>query len=882
MPDTPFKETRLEAYRPSDFEVLAVDLEFHLDADRTRVHSKLQIRRAAHAAADTPLVLDGHSFELLEVSVDGSPVSASALRVENDRLVLTDVGDRCELEIRTAICPATNRSGEGLFVLNGQLATQCEAQGFRRMTYFLDRPDVLAPYTVTLIADREQYPVLLSNGCLVEKGENEDRTHWVKWVDPHPKPSYIFAVMAGSWSRLEDVFVTRSGKRVALAIYADPDLIERCEFAMGALKRSLAWEESTFGLEYDLDCYNIVALTDYMGAMENKGLNLFGADGIVADAQVSTDDDYLLIERILGHEVFHNWTGNRVTCRDWFQLSIKEGLTRFRDQLFAQDMSLSDYKRIDQVKALRRNQFPEDVGPAAHPVQPKAYLEIRNFYTATIYEKGAEVVRMLYHLLGRKTFIAGVRRYLDTHDYRATTKDDFLASLEAASGRNLKGFLAWYDQAGRPLVTASGHYDAGTNTYELQLSQRNLLDAAPGRQQGKPFPIPIAMGFIGLSGREYPVVQGGAATPVIQLTDHQATYRFEGLPEPVVPSLFRGFSAPVSYDSGLTEAGLAHLMAKDTDAFARWDAAQQLGVATVRKLAADWRAGRPLAVPPEYLYGIDRVLQAADRSDCSVTAELLKVPDEPVLSDGLDHIDLDAHVAARTFVCRALAELHQDRLLQIYRAQEWARPYRFEEAQIGARRLRNACLELLLNLQSAPLLDLCLVQVRESDNMTDSFEALAALCQVQCAQREEALAWFYERWRGCPRVLDKWFMVQALSRTADAVERFEELERHPDMDIMNAPRAFWFYGSFFRQNRVAFHDASGKGYQILVDRLLMLDKHKPGLSMRFMPQILQWRRYDPHRRQLMKAGLERLLAADGISRGLYETATNALREGPQS
>jgi aminopeptidase N len=881
MADAPFKETRLEAYRPSDFEVLAVDLEFQLDADRTLVNSRLQIRRAEHAAADAPLVLDGHSLELLEVSLDGSPVSANALQVENDRLVLTDVGDRCELEIRTAVCPATNRSGEGLFVLNGQLATQCEAQGFRRMTYFIDRPDVLAPYTVTLIADRERYPVLLSNGSLSASGSSQDGTHWVRWVDPHPKPSYIFAVMAGSWARLEDVFVTRSGKRVALAIYADPDLIERCEFAMGALKRSLAWEESTFGLEYDLDCYNIVALTDYMGAMENKGLNLFGADGIVADARISTDDDYLLIERILGHEVFHNWTGNRVTCRDWFQLSIKEGLTRFRDQLFAQDMSLSDYKRIDQVKALRRNQFPEDVGPAAHPVQPKAYLEIKNFYTATIYEKGAEVVRMLYHLLGRETFIAGVRHYLDTHDYGATTKDDFLASLEAVSGRNLQSFLAWYDQPGRPLVTATGRYDEAANVYELRLSQRNLLEAAHA-VQARPFPIPIAIGLIGRSGCEYPVVQNGAETAVIQLTDLQTTYRFEGLPEPVVPSLFRGFSAPVSFESGLTDSDLAHLMVHDTDAFGRWDAAQQLGIATVRKLAADWRAGSALAVAPEYLHAIDRILQATDRSDCSVTAELLKVPDEPALSDGLDHIDLDAHMAARTFVCRTLAELHQDRLLELYRAQEWARPYRFEEAQIGARRLRNACLELLLNQPSALILDLCLTQVRESDNMTDSFEALSYLCQVQSAQREEALAWFYERWQTFPRVLDKWFMVQALSRTPDAVDRFVELERHPDMDIMNAPRAFWFYGSFFRQNRVAFHHPSGRGYQILVDRLLMLDKHKPGVSMRFMPQILQWRRYDAHRQQLMKANLERLLAAEGISRGLYETAAKALRDGSRS
>jgi aminopeptidase N len=503
-----FNEVRLEDYKAPDFAVESVDLEFELDAERTLVTSKLRVRRTAQAAADAPIVLDGHSFDLLSVAVDGESLSQNQYRQEAGSLILPLSGDTFELEIRTALRPSENRSGEGLFVLNGQLATQCEAQGFRRLTYFFDRPDVLAPYRVTLVGDLERYPVLLSNGSLAGSGRNDDGTHWATWVDPHPKPSYIFAVMAGNWAKLEDHYVTSSGKRVTLGIYADQDVIGQCEFAMGALKRALAWDEQTFGLEYDLDCYHIVALTDYMGAMENKGLNLFGADGIVADPRISTDDDYMLIERILAHEVFHNWTGNRVTCRDWFQLSIKEGLTRFRDQLFAQDMALADYKRIDQVKALRRNQFPEDVGPAAHPVQPKAYMEIKNFYTATIYEKGAEVVRMLYHLLGRDTFIAGVRRYLKDYDYQAVTKDEFLSAMAAVSGRKLNDFLAWYDQAGRPLVTASGHYDAAARCFELTLAQRNLLHKGAD-DAGAPFPIPVAIGLIGASGREIPAVRNG-------------------------------------------------------------------------------------------------------------------------------------------------------------------------------------------------------------------------------------------------------------------------------------------------------------------------------------------------------------------------------------
>jgi aminopeptidase N len=878
MDSSSFSEVRLDDYRPADFEIEGVELVFELDAQRTLVTSRLRMRRAAHADATAPLVLDGHSLELLGVAVDGEPLGGNQYVDAGDRLTLPLVPDSFELEIRTAICPAENRSGEGMFVLNDQIATQCEAQGFRRLTYFPDRPDVLARYTVTLVADAQRYPVLLSNGSLTASGVNDDGSHWTTWTDPHPKPSYIFAVMAGSWAKLEDSHITASGKRVTLGIYADPAVIGQCEFAMGALKRALTWEEQTFGLEYDLDCYHIVALTDYMGAMENKGLNLFGADGIVADPRISTDDDYLLIERILAHEVFHNWTGNRVTCRDWFQLSIKEGLTRFRDQLFAQDMALADYKRIDQVKALRRNQFPEDVGPAAHPVQPKAYMEIKNFYTATIYEKGAEVVRMLYHLLGRDCFIAGVRHYLKVHDYQAVTKDEFLASMEAVSGRDLGDFLAWYDQAGRPLVTATGRYDAVTRSYELTLGQRNLLNG-PADDSAKPFPIPIAMGLIGASGREVPARLAGESVSVLQFTEKQSVYRFDDVPEPVVPSLFRGFSAPVSYESGLCEADLALLMARDTDAFTRWDAAQQLGVATVRKLAADWRRGVPMVVPEAYLQGFEFAL-ADRRTDRSVIAEILKVPDEPVLSDGLDRIDLDAHIAARTFVCTTLAATYGDRLLQLYNDNAADGPYRFDPLAISARRLRNACLELLLIQQTADVFELCLRQVIEADNMTDSFEALAAICQVECPQREQALAWFYDRWRTFPRVLDKWFMVQALSRTSDAIDRFERLEAHADMDIMNAPRAFWFYGSFFRQNRVAFHDPSGRGYDLLVKRLLFVDQYKPGASMRFMPQILQWRRYDPRRQALMKAALERLAGHEGISRGLYENVSKALAGEP--
>lgn len=868
-----FHEVRLADYRPPPFSVERVDLKFELDAERTIVSSRLRVRRAPTTDTSEPLVLDGRELELLGIRANGETLGDSQFRVDNDRLIICLQDDTLDLEIRTAIYPLKNQSREGMFVLNGQIATQCEAEGFRRLTYFFDRPDVLARYRVMLVGDRSRYPVLLSNGNCIEAGDCSNGFQYVVWEDPHPKPSYIFAMMAGTWAKLEDEHVTRTGRHIGLAIYADAPLIDQCTFAMESFKRALSWEEETFGLEYDLDQYNIVALTDHVGAMENKGLNLFEAHGIVADPATTTDEEYLLIERIIGHEVFHNWTGNRVTCRDWFQLSLKEGLTRFRDQMFSQDMGLADFKRIEQVKALRRNQFPEDDGPAAHPVQPKQYIEIRNFYTATVYEKGAEVVRMLHSLLGRDVFIAGVRRYLKTNDYQAVTVDEFLDALGVESGRDLTRYRRWYDQAGRPVVEATGRFDPDKGSFLLTMSQRNTRP-----DDHAPFPVPVVMGLVGKDGRPIPCGPDGSNEVVVELTEREQTFRFEGLAGDPVPSLFRGLSAPVSYRADLSDAQLAHLMCFDDDVFSRWDAGQQLGVRIIRRLAVRWREGRPLEVPSAYVDAVGCLLNSKSL-DLAVVAELIKVPDEPAVSDGLERIDLDAQVAARRFVHRELAEHHADALLRRHRelgidAEDVPTPF-----EIGRRRLRNACLELLLALDDGEIRDLALVQVRDATNMTNALDALAALCQVDCDQRDQALDMFYNRWKGNSRVLDKWFMVQALARTPDAVDRILELEKHPDMDPMNAPRAAAFYGSFFRQNRVAFHDPDGRGYVLLEDRLLHFDRHRPGGSMRLMPQIFQWRRYDVRRRDLMRASLERLAGHKGISRGLFENVTRALAVG---
>lgn len=860
------KATYLDEYEPPAWEVESLELTFDIAIEKTLVTSRMQLAQRSTAVGSVPLVLDGRDLELLSVRANGIEIPPDAYDVDDERLVLSGFSSTAVVEIETAVYPEANKSGLGMLALNGHIVTECEAEGFRQMTYFPDRPDVLTVYTVKLIGSAEQFPVLLSNGDLIEKGPLPEGRHFTVWHDPFPKPSYIFAVMAGNWSKLAGSFTTCSGRQIELAIYADESLIDQCEFAMGALKRALKWEEDTFGFEYDLDVYNIIALTDHIGAMENKGLNLFAAHGIVADPAITTDDDYMLIERILAHEVFHNWTGNRVTCRDWFQLSVKEGLTRFRDQLFSQDMALSAYKRIDHVKALRRNQFPEDAGPAAHPVQPKSYFEIKNFYTTTVYEKGAEVVRMLYNLLGREQFIEGVKRYVAVNDLKAVTKEEFLAAMTEVSGMDLGQFCEWYDQAGRPLLKVTSDYDDQNKQFTLKFTQKNILE---NEANSAPYLVPVTVGLLNQEGDSI------AGSRVLQVCKPEQSFVFENVASKPVPSMLRQFSAPVSLENNLSDEDLATLMGHDPDDFARWDAAQQLAVNIIRRLALRWRQGREIVLPAAYANAFVKTLQD-EHTDRAVIAEILRVPDEPVLSDGLASIDLDAHVAARKFVIRQLGDIASEQLLARYEALYTQVSTGLDAQSIANRRLKNACLEHLVLLEQPDFLNLAVRQMKSADNMTDAFEALNALSQVDCQQRDEALDWFYHRWKDHPRVIDKWFLVQALTRTDDALDRVMALENHPDMDMNNAPRAWTFYGSFFRQNRVAFHDPSGRGYDFLVDRLLMMDAGKPGASMRFMPQILQWRRYDEHRQKLMKEALIRLSEGENISKGLYENVSRAL------
>ena len=854
---------RLEDYRPFDFDLESTILEFDLDPSATRVRSKLAFRRRAGAAPDAPLRLEGFGLKTLSVRLDGAPLDVAAYEIGEDCLVVRSVPDRFELESEVEIDPSANTRKKGMFHHVGKLISHCEPEGFRAITWHPDRPDVLSRYRVTLRADQRAFPVLLSNGDLVDRGEADGR-HWATFDDPFPKPTYIFAVMAGDFGVLSDRYVTRSGREIALNIHAEPGEEPRCAFAMESLKAALAWDERVFGLEYDLAAYNIVALNDYAGAQENKGLNLFGADGIVADAAITTDEEFALIRRIIGHESFHNWTGNRVTCRDWFQLSLKEGLTRLRDQLFMEDELGGGWYRIEQVKALRRNQFPEDDGPAAHPIQPQTYLKIDNFYTNTVYDKGAEVHRMLRALLGPEGFAAALRHYLETHDGAAATLEDFIAAVSRSSGADLTQFRKWMTQAGRPRLTARSAHDPATKTFRLTLSQTSPDKPGPGG----PMHMPVGVALFSPNGEKL-------QSRLLELREAEQTFVFDGVAAAPVPSILRGFTAPVSLDAGLSDAALAHLVQHDDDPFVAWDSLQTVLVRQIRRLAASWRAGEGMSAPDLVLEAIGGVLRDPGR-DAALKALLLGVPDEPVLSEGLDQIDLSAHFAARDFVRAEIGRTQAPLLRAAYESLSRLDPASQAGPDVSGRMLRNACLDLLAATGDPEALDLCLAQVREGPTITERFEALSILSHHDTPRRAQAMADFLARYEDQPLVVDKWFKVMALARAPGVLDEIIALEGHPKFDTNNTARMLAYYGSFFRQNRRTFHDPGGRGYAFLASTLLRMDGRGAGRPGYYMPQIDQWRRYDPGRQALMQAALRSVLDAPAASPLLRETVSRTL------
>jgi aminopeptidase N len=867
-------------YRPPDYLIDAVDLHFDLDDELTVVAATLSVRRNPLLRGDAPpLVLDGEELELHSLRLDGRALPPSRYHVEADRLTVTAVPERFELETVVAIHPRRNTALSGLYRSGSCLCTQCEAEGFRRITWFVDRPDVMARFAATIVAPRERYPVLLSNGNRVGSGELEGGYHWARWQDPFPKPAYLFALVAGDLRCRAGEFVTASGRPVRLEIWVEPAEEERCEHALRSLRNAMAWDELAFGREYDLDTYMIVAVHDFnMGAMENKGLNVFNSRFVLAAPETATDDDYEHIEGVIGHEYFHNWTGNRITCRDWFQLTLKEGLTVFRDQLFSADMTSGAVKRIHDVRALRTTQFPEDAGPMAHPIRPESYISIDNFYTPTVYEKGAEVVRMYRTLLGADGFRRGMDLYFARHDGRAVTCDDFRAAMADANDLDLEQFGRWYSQAGTPLLEAEGRHDSVSQTWRLRLRQ-----GVPGREEDfQPLHVPVAVGLLGPEGADLPLRLVGEppgagpapTTRVLELREREQEFSFADVAQPPVASLLRGFSAPVRLRMRRGREELAFLMAHDSDPFNRWDAGQALAQELLLELAACAAGGQPLVLDPLLVEAFGRVLGDA-HLDGSFRSLAISLPAENVLAQEMEIVDPDALHAAREFAIAELARAHRDALLEIYHSHQAAR-YSKDKAAVDRRRLKNAALRYLTALGTSDVLGLAAEQLQRADNMTDAQAALALLAEHPGPRREEALAGFYQRWRADPLVVDKWFSVQALSGAPDTPERVTALARHPDFTLANPNRVRALVGAFGSGNQVRFHAPDGSGYALVADHVLALDARNPQLAARMVSPFNQWRRFDAARRALMRAQLQRIADRPELSADVGEIVGRAL------
>ena len=874
----------LKDYRPPDFLIDRVDLRFDLNGSATTVSSRLVVVRnpAAGPARSQPLVLDGRQLELVEIRLDGAPVAPDAFEVDAEHLTLEGVPDAFELEIDTRIYPQNNSSLEGLYTSGGGFCTQCEAEGFRKITYFLDRPDVMAVYSVTIVAERSQYPVLLANGNLVDSGEHGDGRHWVTWHDPFKKPSYLFAMVAGSLDCVTDTYTTLSGRRVGLHFYVEPGNTGKCDHAMRSLKLAMAWDEAEYGFEYDLDNYFVVAVDDFnMGAMENKGLNIFNAKYVLAKPETATDQDLQNVESVIGHEYFHNWTGNRITCRDWFQLSLKEGLTVFREQQFAAAMGAGGVKRIADVRVLRSSQFSQDAGPMAHPVRPDSYIQINNFYTVTVYNKGAEVIRMMHTLLGPEGFRRGMDLYVARHDGCAVTTDELVAAMEHANGADFEQFRRWYHQAGTPELEVQACHDRDLNSYSLRV--RQSCPATPGQPRKLPFHVPLAIGLLNAEGRELPLQlegednPGDATTRILEIRDSEHTFRFINVSEPPTLSLLRGFSAPVKVHFDYSDADLMFLLANDSDEFNRWDAGQRLATRTIMRLVEKRDRGSDWDLPDSFALAFGKALVDTE-SNHALTAELFNFPDEAYLASQMAVADVDGIHEAREYVRCRLAEVLRSDLLIVYQAMGRDDEPGIDTARIGRRSLRNRCLEYLMQLDDPGMRKLCLEQYHGATDMTSSLGAISAILDRDCPERDHVLRDFYLRWRHEPLVVDKWFSLQAMSTLPQTLLRVKALLDHEAFRIRNPNRVRALISAFCHSNPVRFHAVDGEGYRFLSDQVLALDPINSQVAARLVGALSRWRHYDSQRQHLMRMQLTRILGAAALSPDVYEVVAKSLGE----
>jgi aminopeptidase N len=863
---------RLADYRPPAWTVGQIELEVDLGIDGTEVRSRLHLRR--DPAHHLPLRLDGEGLELMAIALDGQPLDTQAYRYRDNVLEVDGASDGSVLETRVRVRPAANTALEGLYLSGsrerGFLLTQCEAEGFRHITFFPDRPDVLARYTVTLRADRARFPVLLAGGNPDGAGELPDGRHWARFVDPYPKPSYLFALVAGRLEKIERDYRTADGRDVKLVIWAEPDVIGCCGYAMDALERAMRWDEQAYGRNFDLDVFHVVATHDFnMGAMENKGLNIFNAKYLLADPDTTTDDEYRAVEAVIGHEYFHNWSGNRVTCRDWFQLSLKEGLTVFREQQFSADMYSASLKRIDDVALLRRAQFPEDAGPLAHPVRPSQYSEINNFYTATVYEKGSELVRMLAGRLGPQGFRRGMDLYFERNDGRAATLEDFLAALGAANGIDLSPYLAWYGQAGTPQLSAQGHYDGTTHAYTLTLRQHT--PATPGQPDKRALPIPVKLALFDPDGRMLPLHEG-ATEQVVVLDQEEQSFVFPGIERAPVPSLLRGFSAPVVLDHAYAPAELALLLTHDTDGFNRWEAAQQLAWRAYAELR-DGSGHDALSVWGDTLAGLfDQATL-----DPALLADLLTPPGEVELAERETDVDpARIHALRQTLQRELAARIGAHVLAARYRTLAAQASDALDAASQAHRRLKRRVLELLVLLDAPTAQALAATQFDRAATMTDRLAALAVLVRSGAPQAAEALARYRARHADNALALDKWFTVQAQIPGEPALERVRMLQADPTFTLKNPNRVQALLGTWARGNPSGFHRAEGEGYRFLAARLAELDALNPQVAARLATAFNGWQRLEPARREQARAAVAEL-AGLRLSRNLAEIVGNMLK-----
>ncbi|HKJ70367.1 MAG TPA: aminopeptidase N [Gammaproteobacteria bacterium] len=879
----PPQPVRLADYLPPAHVVDSVDLHFELGEEWTTVRSRLAVRANPDRAEPGALVLDGREMELAEVAVDGHPLSPEGFRQDEDSLTIPEVPERFTLEITTRIRPQENTALEGLHKSSGTFCTQCEPEGFRRITYFPDRSDVMATFTTTIVADAGRYPVLLSNGNRVAGGDLGDGRHWVQWADPFPKPAYLFALVAGDLAEVADSFTTGSGREVALRIYVEHGNQDKVDHAMRALKEAMAWDERAYGRECDLDIYQIVAVADFnMGAMENKGLNIFNTSAVLARADTATDADFQRIEAIIGHEYFHNWSGNRVTLRDWFQLSLKEGFTVFREQHFTGDVYSEAVQRIEDVRRLRSAQFPEDDGPTAHPVRPDSYMEISNFYTPTVYEKGAEVIRMMWHLLGAEGFRRGTDLYFARHDGQAVTTEEFVRALEDATDADLAQFRLWYTQAGTPRLHCSGEWDGGAGTYTLRVRQQ--VPDTPGQTDKAPMHIPLAVGLLDAEGNDLPLrlagedAWSGGPTRVLEVREAEHAFTFTGLEREPVPSLLRGFSAPVRLAFDYSDADLAFLLAHDTDLFNRWEAGQELAQRALFRCVAAHREGREMALDQGLIDAFGALLRGP-ADDRALVAEALTLPDEGYLADLFEApVDPEAIHAARAFARRRLGEALSADLEAAYHANADSGEYRPSPEAIARRRLKNVCLAYRVAAGDEAGRALATDQFAAATNMTDRLGALRPLVAEGHPEAEEALAAFYRQWRGDAEVVDKWLALQATSPELGTLERVRGLMEHEAFNVRNPNKVRALLGAFARGNPARFHQASGAAYAFFADQVLTLDGINPQMAAAMARAFSRFARYDEPLRSRMREQLERIRGTAGLSRDTYEIAARSLGE----